>query len=713
MDTSTLPGIGFKPLLSLKRHYRISILVWVVVVLLGLPLVWIKGQSYFVAESVFQVSPTYMKNLETDNELQIQSNSQYREYVNHLSNTVTRYDVLQRAISELEARGIDTRPPALNDRKYIEFLQRTVYVRAIPDTYMVRIGTEGRERDKDHLDKLINAITDSFLETTKTEQIYGSAERLATLRESAQKLRAEIAAMESERTQLSEKLGLTTFGENVQNPYDALLAKTREKLTEAEIERWRAEAAHNTFISQREIPTDFTGRSLLEMRLQDNGLQALRNEIIKRIEQLNQVIAGLEDKHPARKPAVAEIKSLTQRLEEQEAEFDRQTFENFRLRLVATLEQKIQIQQEIQKTLAQLEGQATVFASRFLQAMNLTKEIKEREQRLKQIQDRLNYLDIERNAIGFVRLVTPALPPQTPMGPGKTKLLLLLILAAMGLALGAPMAVDLLDRRIRSVNEAEKLMGIPSAGWQILKEDLATGLFAEEQIRRFAATLIRNRDHGERHAYGFTSVKPGGGTTSIILDTAGTLEGLGSRVLVVEANAFAPFAGFAGLQPGLLDFLAGTAELAALPQPYVHQDRTLTVVGIGAQWDFGLQRLDRLRQALADWSAHYDYLLFDLPPILVSADAELLVDVVGQVFLIVEALAISKGEIGRAKRLLEKINPEAVGLFVNNVPLFRGTGYMEEVIIEMLTRDKYSNFKKLNKVLKRTRWSFRRQVKRG
>ncbi len=206
MDINSLPGIGIKPLLSLKRHYRISIVAGVVVVLLGLPVVWIKGQSYYVAEAIFQVSPTYMKNLETDSELVLQSNSQYREYVNHLSNTVTRYDVLQRALNALKARGIDTRPPALTERKYIERLQKTVYVRAIMDTYMVRIGVEGR--DKAHLDDLINAITASFLETTKAEQIYGSSERLNILQDNAAKLRAEIAAMETERILLGEKLGL-------------------------------------------------------------------------------------------------------------------------------------------------------------------------------------------------------------------------------------------------------------------------------------------------------------------------------------------------------------------------------------------------------------------------------------------------------------------------------------------------------------------------
>lgn len=713
MDINSLPGIGIKPLLSLKRHYRISIVAGVVVILLGMPVVWIKGQSYYVAEAIFQVSPTYMKNLETDSELVLQSNSQYREYVNHLSNTVTRYDVLQRALNALKARGIDTRPPALTERKYIERLQKTVYVRAIMDTYMVRIGVEGR--DKAHLDDLINAITASFLETTKAEQIYGSSERLNILQDNAAKLRAEIAAMETERILLGEKLGLTTFSENAQNPYDALLTQTRERHAVAEIERWQAQAAHDAFISQREIPTDF-GRSLLEMRLQDNGLQALRNEVIKRIEELNQVIAGLEDKHPARKPAVDEIKALTQRLQTQEAEFDRKTFENFRLRLVATLNQKVQVEQEIRKTLMQMEGQAAEFARRFQETMKLTREIREREQRLQQIQDRLNYLDTERNALGFVRLVTPALPAETPMGPGKTKLLLLVIVAAFGLALAAPVGLDMLDRRIRSVNEAEKLMGIPSAGWQIRKEDLPTRLFAEEQTRRFAAMLIRNRARNERNVFAFTSVKSGGGTTSTVLDAARTLAQLGSRVLVVEPSAFAPFIGFDGLQPGLSDFLAGKAELAALPQPYMHQDCTLAVVGSGAERSSGLQRIDLINKSVEEWSADYDYLLFDLPPILISADAEMLVEALGQVFLVVEAEAVTRGEVSRAKRLLEKIDPEAVGLFVNNVPLFHGGGYMQEVIVETLTREKFSRFKsvvnwKLQWELLRIRWTMRRKGK--
>ena len=503
--------------------------------------------------------------------------------------------------------------------------------------------------------------------------------------------------MEAERVALADKLGLTTFGESTQNPYDGMLVQTRERLTTATTERVQADAALAAFDRQREVPTSFNGRSLLEMRLQDDGLQALRNEAVKRTEELTRTISGLEPKHPTRQAATAELAALRERVQGAEAEFDRQTFSNFRGRLVATQGQRAQVEKELQASLAALEGKATEFARNFQQAMRLTAEIRKRDAELTKLRDRLNYLDTESQALGFVRVVNWALPPETPMGVGKTRLLLLVLAAALALGLSLPVALDLLDRRIRSVNDAEKLMGIPAAGWQVRTEDLPTQLFAEEQTRRFASTLMRSRARGGRSTFAFTSVKPGGGVTTQVLDTARVLGQLGARVLVVEADAFAPYAGFDGEGPGLSDFLAGKAELRALPRPFAWGDATLDVVGIGSEREGGLQRLDRLQEAVAEWSSRYDYILFDLPPLLLSADAEMLVDALGQVFLVLEAEAVSAGEIGRAKRLLQKIDPEAVGVFVSKVPVFRGSGYMEGLIAETLTRTRQERFMSMSR----------------
>ena len=124
----------------------------------------------------------------------------------------------------------------------------------------------------------------------------------------------------------------------------------------------------------------------------------------------------------------------------------------------------------------------------------------------------------------------------------------------------------------------------------------------------------------------------------------------------------------------------------------MQQDTRLQVIGAGLDHGTGLQHLERLQDAVRHWSATCDYVLVDLPPILLSADAEILIEQLGQVFLVVEADHAGRGEVIRAKRLLQKLDPEAVGLFVNGVTLFRGSGYMGEIIAATLTHGRMRRF---------------------
>ena len=715
MDTSQLPGRGIKPLLSLRKHYRVSLFIFVLVVLIGLPVAWIKGQSLYSTESVFQVSPNYMKTLSSDKEVEFQSNSQYREFVNHLSSTVRRYDVIQRALKKLREANVNAQPKGMTERKYIETLQKLVTVRAIPDTYMVRIGFEGQE--KEALDDIVNAITHSFLETTKNEQIFGSVERLEVLQGNAAQLQQEITQLEAQRVGLSELLGLTTFGENVVNPYDTMLAQAREQCASAARDRAQADATLQAFLAQRETPTS-VGRSIMEMRLQDTGLQALRSEVVKRSEELGRVATGLEDKHPAKKPALDEYLAINKRLQTKEAEFETVAYGNLKSRLLASQQQTQKVEAEIRDGLKRIEGQAADYARNFQQAMRITGDIRKREQEHKEVRDRLNYLQNESAAIGFVRLVSIALPAETPQGVGKTKLLLLVFVLAGALALVAPIALDLSDNRIHTVNDAEKLMGIPAAGWQVMNTDLPSGMFAKEQTRRFASTLIRNRARTAKNVFSFASIKTAGGVDRVVLDTAVALKQLGFRVLVVDANSFTPSTLFKPDQPGLSNFLAGQASLDEVQHTLVHQDESVQAVGFGNQLPTGLQRLDLLAQAVGHWTQQQDYVLVALPPVLLSADAELLIQALGQVFMVLEAQSVSRGEVVRAKRLLEKLDPEAVGLFVNSIPMFQGGGYMQELLLETLTKHDFKHFMSLSNLrlqvaLWRARWVQNRMKKQA
>ncbi len=679
-----------RPLIGLKRHGRIGALIALVLVLAGIPIVWVKGQSRYTAEAIFQVAPSYQKNLSADKELELQSNSQYREFVNHLSRSLLRYDVLERALKVLAEQGVDAKLPSENERKCIERLQRTLAIYPVADTYMVRVGLQSD--DKTHLHAIVNAVVNAFLETTRSEQIYGSDARSRVLAERVTLARSEISQLEGERTVLAGVLGLTTFGENTVNPFDAILAQAREKSTTASIERVQAQATLDAFSAQKEIPAS-SGRSVLEMRLQDDGLQAMRNEVIKRSQELKRTVSGLHDNHPAKSPAVAEDAEINRRLQASEGAFEQSAQSNVRLRLVASLQQTQQVERNLEQRVRGLQGQASTFAGNFREAMRTTGEIKKREQELTDLRNRVNYLQTESNALGFVRLITPALPAETPHGPGKTKMLLALLLAAAALGLALPVLIDFLDARILTVGDAERAMGIASAAWMVDRHDVPSRVVARDQLRRFASTLNRNRSRGTGGVFAFSSVKADGQSAQLILGVAHTLQELGTRVLVVDANSMAHASPLHDERVGLTELLSGLATA----EDVIHAQRSgqndqLAFVPFGQARATGIQRLDVLRAAIDQWLTRYELILIDIPPILPSADAELLIDAIGQVFLVVEAEAVTKAEVARARMQLEKMGPEAVGLIVNKLTMESSGSDTRARVVENLTGRKFQSF---------------------
>jgi Mrp family chromosome partitioning ATPase len=277
-------------------------------------------------------------------------------------------------------------------------------------------------------------------------------------------------------------------------------------------------------------------------------------------------------------------------------------------------------------------------------------------------------------------LITPALAPEIPFGTGRKKLLIIFLAAALAAGLIVPIAIDIVDKRIRTVNDAEKLMGIPPAGWQIERKGSAEQLLADEQLRRIASSLMRSRERSNQHVFGFTGVKSGSGTTSLIFDISATLRALGFKVLVVEANGFTRDARYASGRPGLIELLRDEVRIAEVFAP-AHDDLPPRV-SIGGSGRVAIERLDRLREALTQWSASADFVLVDLPPLLSSADAELMIPTIGQLILVVHAGVVSRGELGRARRLLQTLDPNAVGFIVNRVLAFAGGGYMKDLLIE-------------------------------
>lgn len=670
-----LPGRGIQPLDSLHRHARLVVLLFVVVVALGLPVVVTKGQPSYQTTATIQVSPRYMKTLRDDIELEFQSNTQFLQFVQQQARTINRFDVVQLALQKLDDANKNTwTREGESSRRAIERLQRSLAIRHVRDTYLIQVGLV---TDKpDGIEDILNAVVEAYLDRARAEQVFGADQRVENLKLRERELLDQIESMTRERTAIGRELGVTSFNPDDINPFDRRARQLEEDFQDARIRRVEAEARLNAFLEQGE--TDTTMRSIQETLLSDPGLNSLKASLNQRRAELLAATSGLASTHPAYLDAQDELAGIEREISARETALREQLSGGVESRHRSTATQARAIETQLQAMVVEIAEQADAYAENFNRAVSLTHHLRLLWNELDRVRDRLNFFEAEEASPGFSRLVTPALAPLYPTGTGKKKLLLMVLVAAAGLSLAAPVVVDLLDRRIRTVNDVHRTLGFAALGWIVDANDPDRSRFAEDQMRRLASGLIRD---GKRHSTRIiviTGVRPGAGTTWVTRSLTQTLNRLGFPTLAVEANAYQPDPAY-GSGTGLASALQ---DGAALP-PINTDEPEIPALPVGNRLGHrSLANLQRLPSVLQSIPESYRFVIVDAPPLLASSDAELIAGAGDAVLLMVEAGGVSRGELGRAGRLLRSIDPPVVGAVVNRISAFHGGGYVDALIEE-------------------------------
>jgi len=677
IDYSNLSGRGIKPLVSLLAHPKSALVAFLLVLLVGIPFAFIKGKTQYAAVATVQVSPRYMKNIRDDGELDFPSDTQYRQFQEQQAKSVLRYDIVHDALISLGDKENLWRRADESERSAVDRLREAMEVHSVPDTYMIEITLQTGK--KEGLADIVNAVVNSYLARMKSERVYGSDIRVRNLEVREKELDSIIKNKVELRTALALKIGITAFTGTEQNPYDKVLAEMRSNLAEARNKRFEAESKHNAFVANGE--TDINTRSVQEAVLIDPGLANLKATLYKRRAELLTQLAGLEPKHPAYQELTQELNRIESEITAQTSTLNGQVKTSFLARYQSSVDQARHVESDLSKDLTDQEQKGAAYANFYNQAMTLTLDLDQDRKELEAIRDRLNNFSAEENSFGFVRLVTPALAPEVPFGPGKKKMLMMVLLVALVVAIAVPVAIDLMDRRIHTVNDAEKALGISALGWMVEKQDAATSLFGADLLRRMANGLIREQEKRGSSVFAFSAVKPNAGNTEIVMSLAQTLNALGYPTLVVEANAFKPDVRFSGTQPGLVQCLQGQASPAECVVPAQGSHPAMVRVG-NSPMQRHIDRLDRINDVTKEWLKDYRFILMDIPPLLLSADAEILAHNLRQLILVIESCGISVGELKRAGRQLEKIDPAGVGVIVNRVRPFQGGGYLRESLLE-------------------------------
>jgi capsular exopolysaccharide synthesis family protein len=268
---------------------------------------------------------------------------------------------------------------------------------------------------------------------------------------------------------------------------------------------------------------------------------------------------------------------------------------------------------------------------------------------------------------GNVQVAQRAVPPSSSSSPKTPRNTALGVLLGLVLGLGLAFLLERLDRRIKTPEDLAEIYNLPLLGAVPKTASLARqrvrggkrGVLPPAEAEAFG--LIRahlrffNIDR-ELSTVLVASAAPGDGKTTVARHLAEAATGLGSRVLLLEADLRHPtLAQQLDIQPGpgLADVLIGATPIAVATQSVPLPDgsdadmreRTLDVLAAGAVLPpnpAALIESAAMDAVLAHARSVYDLVVIDTPPLTAVSDAFPLLTKVDGVVIV--------GWIGRSRR---------------------------------------------------------------
>lgn len=298
-------------------------------------------------------------------------------------------------------------------------------------------------------------------------------------------------------------------------------------------------------------------------------------------------------------------------------------------------------------------------------------------QALVQQRAQLQLADATRNT--SLTVVQSASLPTSPASPKWLPVLALALglglLGGLGLAFGLERVVPRLYtmEAIENAADADVLAAIPRVTTGRLAELnlYNSGSPAQEAFGVLAVHILADASSRKLKTLLVTSRGQGDGKSTIASNLAAELARSGRRVVLIDADMRSPSMHRIfemDVSPGLSDLLT-TPELgASLEEFIIHPDwlPSLGVIPAGTEQAgparlLASERLTWLQQELA---AHYDFVVFDAPPLVVS-DPLSIARLADQVLLIVGGEAVPDRDIQAATKHLAAIGVDHVSVVVN------------------------------------------------
>lgn len=337
-----------------------------------------------------------------------------------------------------------------------------------------------------------------------------------------------------------------------------------------------------------------------------------------------------------------------------------------------------------QAALTQARGQIGDFAGWEVTLARLTREHDAAAAADKEFADKLADLSLREKARhATARIIEIAQVPTAPVRPKKLQSMVFGCL--LGFILGVCLALlqEFLDDRINSVEDANRILGLPSLGHVPALSATDARLLpqmpgldpAAESYRVLRTNIHFASIDAPARTLLVTSSNPGEGKTTTAANLAFAMAMDGKRVILVDTDLRRPSlhklmnlpAG-----PGLTDALLGHTEL----EPHMLMPG-LSVIPAGSTPPNPSELLNSrtFRNLVDKLTEQADMVIFDSPPVLVAADASILASQMDGTVLVVETGETKKAAARQTARLLQQARANVLGIAFNKMRARDGSYY--------------------------------------
>jgi capsular exopolysaccharide synthesis family protein len=281
---------------------------------------------------------------------------------------------------------------------------------------------------------------------------------------------------------------------------------------------------------------------------------------------------------------------------------------------------------------------------------------------------------LETNNIKVLQL---APVPKNPLPSGVQKKLLFSVVVSLAFGAGLALFIESLDNRFKSVEEAERYLGIPFLG--IVPSHKARrnkpvtlynpGTSASEAYRTLR-TWIRLSSPTPIKTLLITSANLGEGKSHTAANLAISFAQLGQMVLLVDADLRRPTLHRTfnvANRSGLIEILERGAEWKSVLQDTTMENLKILPAGGRPPNPAELLSTQRMQSLLGSLKDNFDIIIVDAPITLAIPDVVILVSAMDAVLLVHYPLKGDRETVLDAKKTLDRAGANLLGMIFNNI----------------------------------------------